>query len=96
MREYCRHGKSDRYNELKDKFKTKQDDAINHYTNKIINEVTEGKRSSIYKALRKLGVRRGDTIDDLFTLPEHDEENLSEEQSAERIADFFSDISQEF
>ena len=58
--------------------------------------MTEGNRTSSYKALRKLGVRNGDTKDDLFTLPEHTEHNLTEEQSAERIADYFSNLSQEY
>ena len=95
-REYCRHGKSPKYLELKAKFSLKQDQAVEHYTQRIINEVKEGTRSSSYKALRTLGVRNGDTKDDLFSLPQHIAENLSEQQSAERIADFFSNISQEF
>ena len=96
MREYCTHGKSKKYNELKAKFDLKQVEAVDHYTKKIINEVTDGTRSSSYKALRKLGVRKGDTKDDLFTLPNHVQQNLTEEQSVERIADYFSNISQEF
>ena len=95
-REYCRHGKSVKYLELKSKFTLKKELAVEHYTKRIINEVNEGTRSSSYKALRKLGVRNGDTKDDLFTLPQHIEDNLSEMQSAERIADYFSNISQEF
>ena len=40
---------------------------------------------------------KGDCIDsNTFTLPGHEDENLTEEQSAERIADFFAHISQEF
>ena len=46
--------------------------------------------------MRKLGVRKGDTKDDLFILPQHPEQNLSEEETAERIADYFTAISQEF
>ena len=93
MREYCHHGKSTKYNELKARFEVKQIEAVEHYTKRITNEVTDGTRISSYKALRKLGVRRVDTKDDLFTLPEHVDQNLSEEQSVERIADFFSNIS---
>ena len=96
QREYCRHGKTSKYFELKKKFEDKKVDAVKNYTDKIISEVTEGTRSTSYKALRKLGVRNGDTKNDLFTLHEHTEHNLSEEQSAEKIADYFSNLSQEY
>ena len=96
QREYCRHGKSEKYHKLKDLFSEKQAAAVKHYTEKIIDEVSTGTKTSSYKALRKLGVRKGDTKDDLFVLPNHSEQHLSEEESAERIADYFSSISQEF
>ena len=96
QREYCKHGKSHKYWDLKSKFIQKQDEAVRHYTDKIIKEVTDGNKTSSYKALRKLGVRNGDTKDDLFVLPEHQDLNLTEEETAERIADYFSMISQEF
>ena len=39
----------------------------------------------------------GDCIDsNTFTLPGHESENLSDQESAERIADYFAQISQEF
>ena len=44
-----------------------------------------------------MGAQPGDCIDaNTFTLPTHESESLSEAQSAERIADYFSRISQEF
>ena len=44
-----------------------------------------------------MGAQPGDCVDtNTFTLPNHESENLSEEQSAERIAEHFSLISQEF
>ena len=33
---------------------------------------------------------------DIFTLPEHVDNNISEQESAEKIADYFSNISQEY
>ena len=95
-REFCRHGRSDKYIQLKNQFEMKKKDAVQKYTDKIIEEVREGSKSSSYKALRKLGVRSGDIKDELFTIPAHIEEALTEEQSAERIADYFSNISQEY
>ena len=96
QREYCKHGKSNRYFDLKNEFLKKQVEAVKHYTDKIMNEVKEGQRTSCYKSLRKLGVRTGDCKDELFKLPGHVNDKLSEQESAEKIADYFSAISQEF
>ena len=61
-----------------------------------MTEVAEGKRNNSYKALRKLesGENLGKSAN--FILPSHSEENLSPLQSAEKLADYFSQISQEF
>ena len=91
--EFCRNGRSSRYFQLKNEFEVKQVDAVKKYTDKIIDEVRNGSKLSCYKALRKLGVRAGDIKDDIFTLPEHIENNLSEQESAEKIPDYFSNIS---
>ena len=64
------------------------------YKEKVITEVTDGKRGSSYKALMKLGSGKND--DTNFEIPSHVEQNLSAEESAEVIADYFSSISQEF
>ena len=61
---------------------------------KIKQEVTEGKRGSSYSAIRKLDY--GQDNKKSFTLPNHAEEDLSNAQSAERLAEYFSTISQEF
>ena len=77
QREFCRHGKSPKYYDLKNLFIKKQAIAVQHYTDKIIKEVKDGSKSSSYKALRKLGVRNGDTKDDKFILPNHENELLT-------------------
>ena len=53
-------------------------------------------RNSSYSALRKL--ESGDTSgkNSNFTLPQHSDEDLTTLESAERLADYFSQISQEF
>ena len=62
------------------------------YFDKIMQEVTEGKRGSSYPAMKRLSLRPGDERQ----LPEHAELNLSSAQSAEIIANHFSVISQEY
>ena len=69
--------------------------AAHKYKDKIISEVTEGKRGSAYKALKRLATVRDDNQGG-FDIPSHTEENFSPEQSAEIFADYFSSISQEF
>ena len=60
-----------------------------------MSEVSEGMRGSSYKAIRKLGKRPGESWNrPELTLPAYIEAGLSPLQSAERLADFFSAISQ--
>ena len=96
QRVYRKQGRSQKYLDLKSKFDDKLKSEAEKYRQKIMTEVTEGKRNNSYSALRKLesGDNRGKNSD--FTLPSHAEENMSPIQSAERLADYFSQISQEF
>ena len=96
MREYERHGKSRIYFDLKGSFERKYQSQISKYKDKIIEDVKSGNRSCTYSALRKLGVRPGDPQTNTFTLPSHEEKNLTAQQSAEIIADHFAAISQDY
>ena len=93
---YRKGGRSHKYLQLKSKFDLKIKKEAEKYTQKILKEVTEGKRNNSYKALRKLESGENCTKNANFTLPSHAEENLSAMQSAERLADYFAKISQEF
>ena len=94
QREYCRSGKSEKYVKLKKAFEEAFEKAAHKYKDRIIAEVLEGKRGSAYKALKRLG--KDSIPDDGFKLPSHAEADLSAEQIAEILADYFSRISQEF
>ena len=96
MREYEWHGKSRIYFDLKGSFERKYQSQISKYNDKIIEDVKSGNRSCTYSALRKLGVRPGDPQTNTFTLPSHEEKNLTAQQSAEIIADHFAAISQDY
>ena len=95
MREYGAHGKSKKYHELLELFNNKAKDAINKYKEKLKKDVIDGKRGSVYPALKKLASRPGST-NNTFHLPSHIEKHLTPLQSAEIIAEHFSIISQEF
>ena len=93
---YQRHGKDDKYLEIKDKFDQAMKIAILKYKDKVENEVREGKRGSSYPFLKRLGARPFSESNHSFHLPNHIEQELSPSQSAEHIANHFSQISQEF
>jgi hypothetical protein len=69
---------------------------ISKYKEKVMIEVTEGRRGSSYPALKRLGMRPGETSHAEFQLPGHVELNFSSAQSSEIIAEHFSRISQEY
>ena len=66
------------------------------YMEKIKMEVTEGTRGSVYPTIKRFGLRPGDSPNNGFYLPTHVQQNLSPAQSAEIIANHFSQISQEY
>ena len=96
QREYHKHGRSDKYLELKENFEEKLRNEKEKYIQKISTEVAEGRRGSVYPTLKKLGLRPGEEVQNTFSLPSHISQNLSPAQSAELIASHFSSISQEF
>ena len=96
QRTYRKGGRSAKYLDLKHKFDQKLKVEAEKYRQKIISEVQEGKRSNSYAALRKLETGNNVGKKSNFTLPSHAEEELTPAQSAERLAEYFSLISQEF
>ena len=96
QREYTKHGKSEKYLKLKALFDEKKSCEIEKYKEKILLEVTEGRRGSIYPALKRLGLRPGSEDQSSFDLSRHLEQGLTTFQSVEIIATHFSIISQEF
>ena len=96
-REYIKRGKTDKYLKLKSLFDTKYKEAAKKYLNKNLEDLREAQPGKVFGILKKLGSRPGDVSDsDTFSLPEHERESLTHEQSAERIANHFASISQEF
>ena len=97
MREYERRGKSDKYKALAEKFESKYKCEAEKYLRKNLDELMESKPGQAYAILKRMGAQPGDCVDtNTFTLPQHEAEGLTAEQSAERIASYFAHISQEF
>ena len=96
-REYIKKGQSEKYKSLLKEFQSKYKAAALKYINKNTEALKETNPGQAYRILKRLGAQPGDCTDsNAFTLPSHSEENLTTEESAERIADYFSAISREF
>ena len=97
MREYNKRGKTDKYNKLADIFDIKYKAAAQSYLRKNMDTLKNNNPGKAYCVLKRLGAQPGDCTDSQgFTLPTHLDENLSNKQSAEKIADHFAGISQQF
>ena len=93
QRVYRKGGRNDKYLGLLKKFEQKMKIEAEKYRQKILSEVAEGSRCNAYSALRKL--ETGEQVSKkALTLPSH--ADLTPAQSAEKLADYFSKISQEF
>ena len=98
QRLYRKHGRSPEYLLIKSEFDKKLEAEAIKFKDKIIEEVSDGKRGSSYSAIRKLGNRNFEDTKagQTFDIPEFIEHGLDDQQSAEAMADYFSSISQEF
>ena len=96
-REYMKHGRSEKYLKLKDNFDLKYQKAASNHLEKNVMSLTESDPGEAYSTLTKMGTQPGDCQDDgSFTLTEHLEQNLTKEESTEKIAQHFAKISQNF
>ena len=96
QRAYCLYGRrSNKYIQLEKRFSDKLKHEAIKYKEKIESDVREGKRNSAYKAVRKLGNRPGEPWNRaVITLPAYKEQNLTHLQAANKLATYFSAISQ--
>ena len=96
-REYSKNGRSEKFLKLKAKFDQKYKEAAGRYINKNVSELKITNPGKAFKILKRMGAPPGESEDEgSFTLQTHLDQNLSTEESLEKIADFFSNISQEY
>ena len=67
-REYSKHGKSKKYEELRKKFIKDEKIAVSKYKEKLMERVTSSSTNSGYAALKKMGARVGEESNNLFHL----------------------------
>ena len=94
---YRRHGKSDNYKILKSSYDDKLAKAAEAYLIKNVRSLKEDNPGKAYTTLKKMSAQPGDQSDEgNFTLISHLDANLTKEESIEKIAEHFSNISQEY
>jgi hypothetical protein len=96
-REYRKHGKSEKYLQLKVKYDRKFQTAAKNYMEKNVTELKLSNPGKSYSILKRMGAPPGSCNEEgTFTLQNHTEQNLSTEESIEQIAQYFAQISQEY
>ena len=97
QREWVKNGKTEKYKQLSRRFEAKYKTAAEHYMRQKIDSLKESKPGKAFKILKDMGAQPGDCTDNHgFTLPSHQMEKLTPKQSANKIADYFSNISKEY
>ena len=96
-REYIKHGKSARYLSINERYRQKLETAASDYLNKNVRAISESEPGRAYSILKRLGAQPGDSPDaGCFQIKEHSKLGLTAAQSADRIAQKFAQISQEY
>ena len=96
-REYKLRGKSDKYCMLKQIYDEKFKKASSGFLTGCVQDMMIEAPGKAYRALKKLGARPGDCDDDTgFVITSHVDQSLTASQSVEKLADYFSEISQQY
>ena len=96
-RQYRIQGKSEKYVKMKMTYDLKMKKAAQAYLEKNVQSLKEDDPGKAYTNLKKMAAQPGDgSSESNFTLLSHLSENLSCQESVERIAQHFSQISQQF
>ena len=95
QREYQKRGRSDKYLELKERFEETLKNEARKYKEKVIQRVKDGDIKSSYKLLRNLGDGPQDKMKKReLKIPKFIDNNMSDQECADFLADHFSKISQ--
>ena len=97
QREWNKKGKSSKYTKLASEFEVKFKAAAQSYIRNKMDDLNEAKPGKAFGVMKTMGAQPGDCSDDqTFSLPNHQELNLSDQECAEKIAEHFSLISNEY
>ena len=97
MREWQKRGKSKKYDELSEEFGRKYKRAAEKYMQSKIDAMKDSKPGKAFGILKSMGAQPGDCAESTtFTLPSHQTEGLTNKECAEKIAEYFAQISGEY
>ena len=86
-----------KFKKLHEEFDRKYEAAAARYIQTKVDDLKEAQPGKAYNVLKTMGAQPGDCTDEqTFPLPGHRENNLTDEQCADQIADHFASISREF
>ena len=89
--------KSEKYKSLNKELKNKHKKAASEYLKKNVSQLKNSNPGKAAATLNRYAVNQCEYDEDKnFTLTSHAEENLSDEEQLERIANFFASIASEF
>ena len=94
-REYTKRGKTAKYWELAKEFERKYKLEATKFMNKNVESLKDSNPGKAYRTLKQMGATPGDCMDST-SFSSHLKDNLTTEQSAERIAEHFDEISNSF
>ena len=96
-REYNKRGKTWKYVELNERYLRKLKSATQEFLDKTVRTLMESAPGKAYSILKRLGAQPGDQVDaSSFVIQDHISLGLTAAESADRIAQKFAEISQEF
>ena len=92
--EYKRHGKSEKYLNLQKQYNNKMYSSSQQYLQQNVTDLMEAAPGRAWSVLKKMGAREGDCGEEgAFTMVEHLEQNLSVDESLEKMVTYFSELS---
>ena len=95
-REYARRVKSDKFKELKNRFDTLYAKVSKDFLKRNVDSLAKVKPGKAHKILKKLGAKPGEDRDSTeYEIPEFKDQGLTNKQIADRVGDFFAEISQQ-
>ena len=92
--EYKKNGKSTKYNSLLQAYNQKYESSSKMHLKRNVTDLMQAAPGRAWDTLKKMGAQPGECGGQGgFTLTEHVEQNLSAEQSLEKIVSYFSELS---
>ena len=92
--EYRKHGKSSKYLNLLKSYDIKFKNSAKKHLRRNVTDLMEAAPGKAWATLKRMGAQPGDCGgEEAFTLTEHLEQNLTLEQSLEKIVKYFSELS---